>query len=309
MDIGKYIKELLILHDCVILPGLGGFVANYRSAEINEMLKIISPPSKSILFNRNIYYNDGLLIGHICVKTGMGYKDVEIQVQGYIEKILKTTGSGTKFTIDELGFFFNDKEKKLQFQAEPGMNFLIESYSLHDVHFRELFSQAEKPVKSQSYFSQEDRSVRRRKTVRVLVYTGIAASLLAAVILIPVRTGFLNYSDLRLFRSKGDLSTDKLPEKEITITETIQKAAPATYKIEIKPAEFHIIAGSFREFGNARMLMKKLEDQGLNVHILSSGSEYFRVSAGSYPNQEDASLALSAIRELPGMDSAWLLKD
>jgi nucleoid DNA-binding protein len=135
MDIGKYIKELLILHDCVILPGLGGFVANYRSAEINEMLKIISPPSKSILFNRNIYYNDGLLIGHICGKTGMGYKDVEIQVQGYIEKILKTTGSGTKFTIDELGFFFNDKEKKLQFQAEPGMNFLIESYSLHDVHF------------------------------------------------------------------------------------------------------------------------------------------------------------------------------
>ena len=89
MDIGKYIKELLILHDCVILPGLGGFVANYRSAEINEMLKIISPPSKSILFNRNIYHNDGLLIGHICGKTGMGYKDVEVQVQGYIEKIFK----------------------------------------------------------------------------------------------------------------------------------------------------------------------------------------------------------------------------
>jgi hypothetical protein len=189
------------------------------------------------------------------------------------------------------------------------MNFLIESYSLHDVHFKELYSQAAKPLKSQSYFSQEDKSVRRRKTVRVLVYTGIAASLLAVVILIPVRTGFLNYSDLRLFRSKGELRTDKLPEKEISITETIQKTAPTTYKIEIKPAEFHIIAGSFREFGNARMLMKKLEDQGLTARILNSGSEYFRVSAGSYPNQEDASLALSAIRELPGMDTAWLLKD
>src|SRR4030043_2304111 len=212
MDTGKYIKELLILHDCVILPGLGGFVANYKSAEINEMLKIISPPSKSILFNRNIYHNDGLLIGHISGKTGMGYKDVEVQVQGYIEKILKTTGSGTKFTIDELGFFFNDKEKKLQFQAEPGMNFLIESYSLHNVHFKELYAHAEKVTKSQVYTSGKDSGTRHRKTIRTLIYTGVAASLLAAVILVPVKTGFLNYSDLRLFRANSDSYSTPIPE-------------------------------------------------------------------------------------------------
>jgi len=298
MDIGKYIKELLILHDCVILPGLGGFVANYRSAEINEMLKIISPPSKSILFNRNIYHNDGLLIGHISGKTGMGYKDVEIQVRGYTEKILKSTGSGIKFIIDELGFFFMDKEKKLQFQAEPGMNFLIESYSLHNVHFKELYPHTEKVAKSQVYTSGKDSGTRTGKTIRRLVYAGVAASLLAAVILIPVKTGFLNYSDLRVFKIINDSYTTPVTEIENTIT-----------NIEIKPAEFHIIAGSFREFGNARNLMKKLEDQGFVTRILSSGSEYFRVSTGSYPNMQDASLALSEIRELPGLDSAWLLKD
>ena len=309
MDIGKYIKELLILHDCVILPGLGGFVANYKSAEINEMLKIISPPSKSILFNRNIFHNDGLLIGHVSGKTGIGYKDVEMQVQGYTEKILKTTGSGNQFKIDELGFFFMDKEKKLQFQAEPGMNFLIESYSLHDLHFRELFAFNEKPVRSPVFISREDQNVRRRKTVRTLIYTGIAASLLAAVILIPLNTGFLNYSDLRLFRANDNSHNAASTEKETAISENTPKVEPASFNIEIKPAEFHIITGSFREFGNARELMKKLEDQGFAPRILSSGSEYFRVSAGSYPNKEDANLALSTIREIPGMDSAWLLKD
>jgi hypothetical protein len=309
MDIGKYIKELLILHDCVILPGLGGFVANYRSAEINEMLKIISPPSKSILFNRNIYHNDGLLIGHISGKTGMGYKDAGILVQQYTEKILKTTGSGNKFIIDELGFFFMDKEKKLQFLAEPGMNFLIESYSLHDVHFKELFTHAEKAAKSQLYISQPDSGIRRRKTVRALIYTGIAASVLAAVILIPVKTGFLDYSDLRLFKVKNDTRTNIVTENEVAVTEKIPEARTRNYNIEIKPAEFHIVAGSFREFGNAREFMKKLEDQGFPARILSSGGEYFRVSAGSYPDKQDAALTLSAIRKLPGMDSAWLLKD
>src|SRR5512136_2737677 len=100
MDIGKYIKELLLLHDCVILPGLGGFVANYRSAEINEKLKIISPPSKSILFNRNLSHNDGLLIVHISKKTGLGYKDIEKLVKEFTEKIVKTTGSGNQLRID-----------------------------------------------------------------------------------------------------------------------------------------------------------------------------------------------------------------
>lgn len=308
MDIGKYIKELLILHDCVILPGLGAFVANYKSAEVNEMLKIISPPSKSILFNRNIHHNDGLLIGHISGKTGLGYMDAERLVHEFTNKILDTTGSGDQFRIDELGFFFMDKQKKLQFQSEPGMNFLIESYSLADVHFKELFSQSEKPVKSRLYISQEERKVGGRKTIRALVYTGIAASLLAAAILIPVKTGLINYSDLRLFRINGDSRADKIPAKEMTTNENLQENRTESPNIEIRPAEFHIIAGSFREFGNARQLMKKLENQGFTPKILTGG-EYFRVSAGSYPDRENANLALSAVREIPGMDAAWLLKD
>ncbi len=308
MDTGKYIKELLMLHDCVILPGLGGFVANYRSAEINEKLKIISPPSKSILFNRNIYHNDGLLVGHISGKTAIGYKDAERLVQEYTEKILRSTGSGNQFRIDELGFFFMDKQKRIQFQSEPGMNFLIESYSLSDIHISELFSQTEKPLKSRVYISQEDISRRRRKTVRALVYTGVAASLLAAAILIPVKTGLINYSDLRLFRIKGNTYPGTVQSTEITINEKVQEAKTVPLNIEIKPAEFNIIAGSFREFGNARELMKKLEARGFTPRILTGG-EYFRVSAGSYPDKENANLALSEIREMEGMDSAWLLKD
>jgi len=309
MDIGKYIKDLLILHDCVILPGLGGFVANYRSAEINEMLKIISPPSKSILFNRNIHHNDGLLIGHISGKTEMGYKDVETLVQGYAEKIIKTAGSGNKFIIDELGFFFQDKEKKLQFQSEPGMNFLIESYSLHNIHFREMFPDLEKRAKSSRYLTGEDSRAGRGKTIRRLVYTGIAASLLVALVLIPVKTGYLDYSDMRLFRNNNNSSTESATKTEISITEQIDETKPGSQDIEIKPSDFHIIAGSFREFGNARDLMKKMENQGYITRILNSGSEYFRVSIGSYSDKENATLALAEIRELPGLDSAWLLKD
>jgi len=54
--------------------------------------------------------------------------------------------------------------------------------------------------------------------------------------------------------------------------------------------------------------MKMLEARGFTPRILTGG-EYFRVSAGTYTDKENATLALSEIRKMDGMDSAWLLKD
>ena len=52
MKMETYISELLYRHDCVILPGLGGFITNYRSAQIHPVSHTLRPPSKSISFAR-----------------------------------------------------------------------------------------------------------------------------------------------------------------------------------------------------------------------------------------------------------------
>lgn len=308
MNIGNYIKELLILHDCVIIPGLGGFVANYRSAEVNHMHKTISPPSKSILFNRNLHHNDGLLIGHISKRKDIGYKDAEALTVKYTENIIKSTRSGSKFTIDELGFFYPDKQKNLQFQAELSTNFLLESYSLSDVYFREMYQSADLDPRHSRYISAEMSDSNRRKKIRRLVYTGIAASLLAAMVLIPMKTGYLDYTGLRLFKETSETSSKTSVKTEISIQQAEINELPKSRSIEIIPTEYHIITGSFREFGNARELMKKLNDQGYNARILSGEGEYFRVSAMSFNDQMEASKALTGLKKLPGMGSAWMLK-
>ena len=43
------------------IPGFGGFVANEVSAKINKKTGVISPPSKEILFNKNLINEDILL--------------------------------------------------------------------------------------------------------------------------------------------------------------------------------------------------------------------------------------------------------
>ena len=64
-SIDYYINELLYIHDCVIIPGFGGFVGNHISAKLNKASKTLTPPSKQILFNENLKTNDGLLINYI----------------------------------------------------------------------------------------------------------------------------------------------------------------------------------------------------------------------------------------------------
>ncbi|MBL7972118.1 MAG: SPOR domain-containing protein, partial [Prolixibacteraceae bacterium] len=71
MEINHYIKELLLLNDCVIIPEFGGFVANYKPAT-NENNRFF-PPTKEIAFNNKLISNDGLLINHISQTEGISY--------------------------------------------------------------------------------------------------------------------------------------------------------------------------------------------------------------------------------------------
>ena len=88
MKLEQYISELLYQYDCVVVPGLGGFVANYKSATIQPIQNTFSPPSKSISFNKNLNANDGLLANLIAQKEGVIF-DVAIKKIDYYCKTKK----------------------------------------------------------------------------------------------------------------------------------------------------------------------------------------------------------------------------
>ena len=63
ISIARHIELLLLDHDCVIVPGLGAFIANHASANYNEDGdKTFLPPYRNICYNPNLVTNDGLLV-------------------------------------------------------------------------------------------------------------------------------------------------------------------------------------------------------------------------------------------------------
>ncbi|MCK5765559.1 MAG: SPOR domain-containing protein, partial [Bacteroidales bacterium] len=63
--IDRYISELLFDHDCVILPGVGGFLTNYSGARIHPIRHSFQPAARTLVFNANLRTNDGLLIDYV----------------------------------------------------------------------------------------------------------------------------------------------------------------------------------------------------------------------------------------------------
>ncbi len=62
IELSRHIESLLLTHDCVIVPGLGGFVTHYVPARRIAEEQLFLPPSRSVGFNQQLTLNDGLLV-------------------------------------------------------------------------------------------------------------------------------------------------------------------------------------------------------------------------------------------------------
>ena len=59
----EHIEYLISDHDCVVVPGLGAFIAQYIHAEIDLERGVILPPRRVLSFNAAVCHNDGVLAG------------------------------------------------------------------------------------------------------------------------------------------------------------------------------------------------------------------------------------------------------
>ena len=61
IELTKHIEVLLLENDCVIVPGLGGFIAHHQPAHYEEEEGVFLPPTRTVGFNPQLTMNDGLL--------------------------------------------------------------------------------------------------------------------------------------------------------------------------------------------------------------------------------------------------------
>lgn len=131
----KIIGDLLLQHNCVVVPSFGGFVAQRISAKIDSEKGTITPPRKAVLFNKQLINNDGLLVSAFAQESQLSFEQAQTEIQQLIQEWNSRLKMGGRVTIDRVGNLFFDQEHNLCFEQDRFFNLLLESFGLTSVRF------------------------------------------------------------------------------------------------------------------------------------------------------------------------------
>jgi hypothetical protein len=135
MTVETLIGDLLLQHNCVVVPNFGGFVAQRISAQLDFEKGVMLPARKSVLFNRSLVNNDGLLITALAQQNELSYPQSTSEVDHTVANWQQQLQDGQRISIDRVGILYMDSERNLCFEQDRFFNLLLESYGLSAVHF------------------------------------------------------------------------------------------------------------------------------------------------------------------------------
>lgn len=133
MVLERAIHDLLYAHDCVIVPGYGGFLTHYRSARLDVGQRMLHPPGKDLSFNRNLIRSDGLLTDEVARLQGLGHEQAKQRVEAVVGAWRSRLEGEGRLELAQLGTFFLDAERNLQFEPDRRVNHLKDAYGLRPV--------------------------------------------------------------------------------------------------------------------------------------------------------------------------------
>lgn len=339
--IDKHISELLYEYDCVIVPNLGGFVSNYLPARIHPTQHTFSPPSKSIVFNKNLKHNDGLLANHVANGLNTDYTGALKHIDLFVNHTNVQLKAGKKVKIEDVGTLYWDVERNIQFEPST-KNYLLEAFGL--VQFQSpaikgdtLGKRIEKQLKDREPVALPN----KKRTIKRIIALTIAVPLIAALIWIPYKTGFLKNTDnasLNPFHKKeistavvkqepaetNELPMDKdssltkpataNPVSSQPVTETMVtpvKADSTAVVVKNDKAldyKFHVVAGCFQVESNAVNYIAILQQQNITASIIGQNEKgLYVVSCGDFASRKEANAKLNVLRNQ--QQSVWLYKN
>ncbi len=346
LKVEVYISQLLYDFNCVILPGLGGFVCNWNSAHINKVSHTFSPPFKNIIFNKNLLSNDGLLVGKIAEELNITYSEANKLLSDYVEELKLKLNIYKRIDLENIGVIYLDDEQNIQFIQSKNINYLKDSFGLAQFKVKSITS--EKPtveVISKPEFAERkvlvekiETSYNSKKRFKRLAYIAVPVLLLAISIPFGIQktNKNRNMANLFSFLDSGDQFTTNNPTIDKIATpilkssnanvETLDLKIDSLNKARIALAadttnvstvsaqlinhtsieNYYIVAGCFANKENAVKLVLDLKQKGYDAQIIDEVGGLTRVSYNSYVNKGEALAALNNMKS--DRTGVWILK-
>lgn len=340
MEIRNLVSELLAGHDCVIIPGFGGFIGSYMPAQIDPVNHTFQPPSKKLMFNINLRHNDGLLSTAVAQVLEISYSEACLRIEDFVTETIQELNSGGSVIFNRVGRLYPGPEGTIQFEQSRTSNLHPESFGLATF--------IAPPVqRNQTLFDSGRKRTAKTESIRSTFLPDWFRKVAVLLILLSVAGvfGFFQYDKIaglgadragilgeiisKFSASSLESSPDKVPAEKAThaaIQDSIlvlkDSLQPQPVKLlqtlVAEPDEtnegngtndhkFAIIIGAFRQQENAEKLVGDLNVQGIDamVYDRTKGGLY-RVAMATFDNRAEAVQMLASAQD-GDYPQAWLL--
>lgn len=106
IELSKHIEVLLLENDCVIVPGLGGFIAHYRPSVYKEDTQEYCPPVRTIGFNPQLVMNDGLLVQSFMQAYDTDFPDATRKIEKTVALLKEGLYKKGQFSLGSVGVLY-----------------------------------------------------------------------------------------------------------------------------------------------------------------------------------------------------------
>lgn len=228
-ELAKHIEILLMENDCVIVPGLGGFIAHNKPAEFRESANIFCPPLRTIGFNPQLTINDGLLVQAYMQAYDTDFPDASRKIENTVSSIKEILYKNGQAELDNIGTLYYTMAGNYGFEPCYNSFFSPNLYGLGNFSISplsELVSKiqpvAEPRVTIETTPSVKTNEERREKQSHIIKRMtehaiGIAAAIILFFIMsVPVENTYLDNAS---YASLGaETMLDAIRNKSLAIT-------------------------------------------------------------------------------------------
>lgn len=314
-EIALHIDFLLHTHDCIIVPGLGGFVVNETGVEKNGLWGL-DAPTFELIFNNKLTYNDGLLAESLMKTSNISFAAATKQIDSASQELRSILMKSEEVEWDNLGTFKTNGENNLIFT--PNKAYVRpQFFGLSNARFKPA-------ALALSTTGNNENSIPVRSIMRY-VSTAIAVALLFFFVVVSYNSSGpkSQYAEIvskpLIFNSspsKAQTPKVKTIVEPVVHNSSVQAAAtlPATGPSAIAPSQlstdnFYIIVGVYEVRDVAEKTLLILKQQGFDNASMIEKPTRLDVYAASFSERKDAQAFLVKFQaENARYRDAWILK-
>ena len=103
IELDRHIEILLLDNDCVIVPGLGGFMAHHVEARYEEDEQAFLPPLRTLGFNPQLKINDSLLAQSYIEAYDISYPEALQRIEDEVNELTQILQNEGRYELNNIG--------------------------------------------------------------------------------------------------------------------------------------------------------------------------------------------------------------